>query len=244
MGNSQKSDKNNWNDSDVEDHWDSVAHIYVKENEKVQDAHDQRFKYAVPYLNLKYGMSILNITSRDGEAAEYLKNAVPDIEIINAEISQGLIDVARAMRPWLQQVKLSTYSSLPFPDQSFDRVLSLETLEHVSEPIAFLNELNRVARPGAVMVLSCPPATSELPYRIYTFLFGGHGEGPHKFPPSDKVKQWLDATGWNLIHHEGTVLLPVGPSFLKNWSEAVIRHMQGTFIAELGIRQFYVSQKH
>ena len=107
-----------------------------------------------------------------------------------------------------------------------------------------MSELYRVAKPGAFMVLSCPPATSEIPYRIYTLLFGGHGEGPHKFPSSRKVKQWLAATGWDITHHEGTVLLPVGPAFLRNMSETVLKHMQGTFIAELGIRQFYVSIKH
>jgi hypothetical protein len=43
--------------------------------------------------------------------------------------------------------------------------------------------------------------------------------------------------------HEGTVLLPVGPPFLKQFAEKIIRSTQGTFIAELGIRQFYVCIK-
>ena len=94
------------------------------------------------------------------------------------------------------------------------------------------------------MVLSCPPATSELPYRIYTALFGGHGEGPHRFPPSREVKQWLKETGWDLILHKGTVLLPVGPRWMKNMGETLIGRMQGTFVAELGIRQFYVCKKY
>jgi 2-polyprenyl-3-methyl-5-hydroxy-6-metoxy-1,4-benzoquinol methylase len=244
MSKSQVFHKNNWTDTDVEKHWDSVAHIYVSENNKVQDAHDQRFTFSIPYLKLQKGLSVLNITSRDGEAAEYLIKAQAGLKIINAEISQGLIDVASAIRPNLEHVKLSTYSELPFADQLFDRILSLETLEHAADPVAFLRELNRVSRPGATMVLSCPPATSEWPYRIYTALFGGHGEGPHRFPPSRQVKQWLAATGWELTHHEGTVLIPVGPSFLKQAGEKLINRMQGTFISELGIRQFYVCNKH
>ena len=244
MGKSKSLVKNSWNDHDVERHWDSVAHIYISENDKIKDAHDQRFTFSIPYLKLKKGMSLLNITSRDGEAAEYLQKAEPDLNIINAEISQGLINVASAMRPNLKHVKLSTYSKLPFPDQSFDRILSLETLEHAADPVAFLSELNRISRPGATMVLSCPPATSEWPYRIYTALFGGHGEGPHRFPSSRQVKQWLSATGWKLTHHEGTVLIPVGPSFMKQAGEKLMSTMQGTFISELGIRQFYVCYKH
>ncbi len=236
--------KNTWSDADVEKHWDAVADIYVAENNKVKGAHDQRFSFSIPHLNLKKGLHILNISSRDGEAAEYLQNAAKDLEIINAEISQGLIRVAASMRPWLKHVKLSSYSTLPFPDHTFDRILSLETLEHAADPVAFLNELHRIAKPGATMVLSCPPASSEPAYRVYTALFGGHGEGPHKFPSSRKVKKWHAAAGWEIIHHEGTVLLPVGPVFLKKIAEKLIQKTQGTFISELGIRQFYVSRKH
>ncbi len=68
----------------------------------------------------------------------------------------------------MTQVKLENYSFLPFKNGEFDRVLSLETLEHVSEPLKFLQELHRVSTDDARLVLSCPPATSELPYRIYT----------------------------------------------------------------------------
>ena len=78
---------------------------------------------------------------------------------------------------------------------------------------------------------------------MFTWLFGGHGEGPHRFPPSREVKQKLADTGWKLILHRGTVLLPVGPVWLQESGEWIIRKMQKTFISELGIRQFYVCEK-
>lgn len=235
--------KNPWKDREVEAHWDSVAEIYVHENEKVKGAHDQRFRESIQHLELKPGMNILNITSRDAEAADYIKHIMPEAEVINAEISSGLIGVAEKLRPEVKQVKLENYFSLPFENGEFDRVLSLETLEHVSEPLKFLQELHRVSTHDARLVLSCPPATSELPYRIYTTLFGGHGEGPHRFLPSKEVKQMLREAKWKLLVHKGTVLVPVGPGWLQNLGEKFIGRMQGTFIAEFGIRQFYVCEK-
>ncbi len=241
---SKEAYRNKWNDKQVEEHWDSVADRYILENNRVKDTHDQRFTFSIPHLDLYCGAKVLNISSRDGEAAEYIDRLEPSVEVTNAEISSNLIKVAMEIRPTIKQVKVDSYSFLPFENQQFDRILSLETLEHVEDPPGFLKELYRVSIQDAKMVLSCPPATSELPYRIYTSLFGGHGEGPHKFPPSKLVKTWLKDTGWELVLHKGAVLMPVGPKWFKAAGEKLINAMQGTFISELGIRQFYVCKKY
>lgn len=235
---------NPWSDKDVEAHWDRVAHIYVQENNRVKDTHDQRFRETIDHLQLPPNSNVLNITSRDAEATDYVLHANPKVSVVNAEISSGLMEVANKLRPHLNQVKLSNYSNLPFYNEQFNRIICLETLEHVAEPIQFLKELHRVSTPDARMVLSCPPASSEFAYRIYTALFGGHGEGPHRFLHSREVKAMFEHTGWKLLMHKGTVLLPVGPRPLKNAAEKFIEKMQGTFISELGIRQFYVCEKY
>ncbi len=235
--------KPTWTDRDVEAHWDSVADVYVMENNRVKHAHDQRFLETTRHLELRAGMKVLNITSRDAEADTYIRAAAKNLTVVNAEISAKLMEVAIRLRPGIRQVKLTSYSELPFDDNSFDRIVSLETLEHAADPAAFLRELNRVAKPGARMVLSCPPSTSEIPYRIFTFLFGGHGEGPHRFPPSRRVKALLANTGWHLILHKGTLLIPVGPPRLQDVGERIIERLQHTWISELGIRQFYVCEK-
>lgn len=235
--------RNPWSDRDVEAHWDRVSDIYVRENDRVKATHDQRFRESVKRLAPGPGMSVLNITSRDGEATDYLLREEPGCEVTNAEISAGLMKVAAELRPGIRQVKIETYSRLPFEDATFDRVLSLETLEHVSEPLHFLSELHRVSTRDAILVLSCPPATSELPYRLYTVFFGGHGEGPHRFLPSREVKKMLEETGWRLLMHKGTLLVPVGPAWLQRYGERVIERFQGTWLSECGIRQFYSCEK-
>ena len=47
-------------------------------------------------------------------------------------------------------------TSLPFADASFDLVCALDIVEHVDDDAAALQELSRVARPGAVVLLSVP----------------------------------------------------------------------------------------
>jgi SAM-dependent methyltransferase len=47
-------------------------------------------------------------------------------------------------------------TSLPFADASFDLVCALDIVEHVDDDAAALEELSRVARPGAAVLLSVP----------------------------------------------------------------------------------------
>lgn len=44
----------------------------------------------------------------------------------------------------------------PFPDASFDHVLSVEVMEHVPDPSQFLGEVTRVLRKGGSLVLTVP----------------------------------------------------------------------------------------
>ena len=120
--------RNNWKDSDVEAHWDSVASVYVEENNRVKDTHDQRFGESIQYLQLEGGESILNISSRDGEAADHISRACGACKVVNAEISSRLMEVASEIRPHIHQKKINTYSNLPFGNGEFERILTLERL--------------------------------------------------------------------------------------------------------------------
>ncbi len=51
---------------------------------------------------------------------------------------------------------LSCAETLPLADQSFDGVLLLDVLEHVSDQQAVLREIQRVLKPGGTLVLSVP----------------------------------------------------------------------------------------
>ena len=235
--------RNKWNDQDVELHWDRVANIYVLENNKVKGAHDQRFRESILKLALNDRMTVLNISSRDAEANDYILKENPTVNVLNAEISRGLIEVAKRIRPYTKQIKINNYSSLPFENNTFDRILSLETLEHVSDPIAYLSDLHRVGKGDCRMVLSCPPRSAEFGYQVYSFFFGGHGEGPHKFPAVKDVRQMLNVTGWKLLEHKGTLLIPVGPDFMQHLGERIINKFSKTWISNLGIRQYYVCER-
>jgi SAM-dependent methyltransferase len=84
---------------------------------------------------------------------------------------------------------------LPFPNQSFDLILSHEVLEHVQDDRAAITEMVRVLRPGGRLVLFCPN-------RGYPFeTHGIYWRGEYKFGNIPLVnwlpRKWRD----NLAPH-------------------------------------------
>lgn len=81
---------------------------------------------------------------------------------------------------------------LPFAPGQFDAVLLLDVLEHM-DPIPLLNEVFRVAKPGA-MALITVPAGRLLWSRMDELA--GHRCRYDRF----MLKQEMDVTGWTIVH--------------------------------------------
>jgi SAM-dependent methyltransferase len=69
------------------------------------------------------------------------------------DISGPALDKLRAHGA---SVVMGLVTSLPFADASFDLVCALDIVEHVDDEIGAFQELSRVAKPGAVVLLSLP----------------------------------------------------------------------------------------
>jgi ubiquinone/menaquinone biosynthesis C-methylase UbiE len=234
--------RNSFTMSDVRNFRDSEVERYQSAHRGIEDTHFQRFREAMKYLNLKSSMKVLNICSIIGEAIPYLRDKYSNITLLNAELSKQFIKIAKQEYPTEIFVQTSLHK-FPFKTGYFDYVLSLETLEHVPNPLLFLREIYRVLKSGGILVMSLPPKTAEWPLKIYEQFFPHHGEGPHQFLPSKVVKNMTREVGFNLILHKGTLLIPVGPTWLKNLGEHFIGRLQNTPFSELGIRQFYICRK-
>lgn len=68
---------------------------------------------------------------------------------------------------------------LPWPDASFDAVLSVEGIEHLENPFAYLREIHRVLKPGGLLVLTTPNiASARSRVRFFGSAFFHHDPRP------------------------------------------------------------------
>lgn len=102
-------------------------------------------------------------------------------------------------------IPLTDPVALPFEDASFDVVLSMGVLEHVSDDVASLRDLRRVLRPQG-LVLVC-----FLPYRFSWTQRLAHARGDYYHPRlygRSQLRSMAQATGFKVLRMAHGQLFP------------------------------------
>jgi ubiquinone/menaquinone biosynthesis C-methylase UbiE len=115
--------------------------------------HWHRYHFAERWTR---GREVLDVACGEGYGSALLARSAA--KVTGVDISQAAIDHARAAYPGVRNLRYECASctALPLADASVDVVVSFETLEHITEQEAFVDEVARVLRPGGVLLLSCP----------------------------------------------------------------------------------------
>jgi 2-polyprenyl-6-hydroxyphenyl methylase/3-demethylubiquinone-9 3-methyltransferase len=95
----------------------------------------------------------------------------------------------------------------------FDLITSLEVIEHVAEPQAFLDGIANRLAPGGLLILSTPNATGWSRLMMITLAegLGQIPKGTHdfdKFIPPERLKQLLAKAGLGCLDVEGIAWSP------------------------------------
>ena len=150
-----------------------------------------------------------------------------------------MLEISRRLNPGEFHIQVSLHE-FPFGDASFDAVVSLETLEHVPDPLLFLKEVRRVLAAGGTLVMSLPPSAVEWTSVVNRFFKFHHGEGPHRFLSPREVKQMLADADLKLEDHTGTLFIPLGGMLTERIDERLGGLIGKGPLAQFGLRQFYV----
>mgnify|MGYP002777048749 FL=1 len=99
---------------------------------------------------------VLDVACGTGEFEQLVLTQQPTQEIIGVDISEKMLAIARQKLHAYPNVSFHTAlaSALPFPDNSFDAIVSASSFHYFEDPVAALVEMKRVLKPhGRVAIL-------------------------------------------------------------------------------------------
>ena len=111
--------------------------------------------YLLPYL--RPGMRLLDVGCGPGTITIDLASRVAPGPVVGIDRESGVIIEARQLlqggNPADVEFKAGDVYSLEFGDQSFDVVHAHQVLQHLTDPVAALGEMQRVLRPGGILAV-------------------------------------------------------------------------------------------
>ena len=115
-------------------------------------------------LDLVQGKRVLDISCGEGYGTALMRREGA-ARVTGADIDMAIIERARRVYgdEGLSFEVADARTTLPFEDQSFDVVVSFETIEHIAEQEGFTAELARVLTPEGILVISTPDAALSPP---------------------------------------------------------------------------------
>jgi len=110
------------------------------------------------------------------------------------------------------QFLISRAESLPFADNTFDKILCSEVLEHIRQDRAAIMELKRVAKPDATIVVTVPSPEGILGDRIKSYLHSGEDSDHNQTHVRNgyrrsELRELLERNGIEVHHERYTMVL-------------------------------------
>jgi ubiquinone biosynthesis O-methyltransferase len=163
------------------------------------------------------GRRVLDAGCGTGRATAALAGRGADVVAI--DLGERL--VARTRRRCACRPLVGSVMVLPFPDATFDVVLSTEVIEHVPDPALAVKEFARVLKPGGHLVLSTPNRLWQGPVRLASAIGLRPYDALENFLTPAELRASVDAAGLRTIEHRGIHLLP----FQIRWIHPLLKYM-------------------
>ncbi len=139
----------------VSAHYDETAARLLERQYDSAEARAQR-SAVLAALSPQPGERVLDLGAGPGFLAAEIAAAVgPDGQVVAADTSEPMLELARRRCAGLRQVELRTAdaTALPFADGAFDAAAIVQVYEYVGEIGSALGELRRVLRGGGRAVI-------------------------------------------------------------------------------------------
>jgi ubiquinone/menaquinone biosynthesis C-methylase UbiE len=130
-------------------------------------------QWTIEALDIQPRDRVLEIGFGPGEALRQLAQTIPDIQLHGVDASGLMVTKARKLNrakilSGNIDVRHGTVETLPYPDGSFDKAFSINSMPFWEHPIPGLREIRRVLSPGGNFVVTVQPRWAKTDQEIQT----------------------------------------------------------------------------
>ena len=171
------------------------------------------YQIVLEFLPPVHGKRILEIACGRGGFSRLLGSR--DASVCGADFSASAVAIARerllaypTLADRVSYVQADA-QNMPFDENSFDIVISCETIEHVPDPRAAVREMYRVCRPGGTLFLTTPNYLNFM--GLYLIYAAVRHPGLKSSQPLDErfffpqIRHFVTGAGWKIVRTDGTV---------------------------------------
>ncbi|QIB33343.1 class I SAM-dependent methyltransferase [Ancylobacter pratisalsi] len=149
----------------------------------IASEHQHRYGFASQFVANR---AVLDVASGEGYGTAFLARTARSVIGVDVDPEAVAHAEARYGGENGPRFQLGDIDALPFPDASFDVVVSFETIEHVPNPTTALRELRRVLKPDGLLIISTPDRD------VYTDALGNRNEFHLAELSTDEFRQALE----------------------------------------------------
>jgi ubiquinone/menaquinone biosynthesis C-methylase UbiE len=176
------------------------------------DASSPWYSLVEEYLGPVTSLDVLEVGCGRGGFAHRMARA--GARVTGCDFSTAALEAAASKTAAAQTLSVPAFAqgdaqSLPFAGNSFDLIVSCETIEHLPRVQCALNEMHRVARPGARLLLTTPNYLNFMGlYELYARYRHPDRKDDQPFDRRQwfpQIHAWIRRAGWHILRTDGTV---------------------------------------
>jgi ubiquinone/menaquinone biosynthesis C-methylase UbiE len=177
------------------------------------DASSPWYRLVGEYLGSVAGLSVLEVACGRGGFTSQLAQAGARVTACDFSSAALHATSAKLQADGHSGIPVSLAQAdaqnLPFAANSFDRIVSCETIEHLPQVRSALKEMHRVTRPGGRLFLTTPNYANFMGlYDLYARVRHPHRHDDQPFDRRQiflQIRRWLRQAGWKILRTDGTV---------------------------------------
>jgi len=206
--------------ADIVGFFDSVAsrrNSLFLNNKIVGYEQQVRSKSVLEMLDVKPLDFVLDLGCGNGRDLIELSNQNFD-NFLGIDISPEMISEAKKelvlRKIDAKKVQVGSATNLYFPDNTFDKIIASEVIEHIPDYGKAITEMRRVLKNNGYLIITTPNRNSwygidNFVYRLVLKVFNRENKHPYdEWKNFSELKKLLESTGFKILEVRGACYIP------------------------------------